>query len=170
MPIFTRRGIHLEKNRTIIKPPAGISFGFSELWQHRELLYFFAWRDIKVKYKQTVLGILWAVLQPLALMLLFSFIFSKTSIAATPAGIRYEIFVLSGLVLWNLFYTSVSHAADSMIVNAGIIKKIYFPRLIIPLSTIVAALLDFAVSLVLFAAFCLFYEQPVNVLALLYFP
>jgi lipopolysaccharide transport system permease protein len=160
----------LEKIRTIIKPPSTVSLRLGELWQHRELLYFFAWRDIKVKYRQTVLGVLWAVLQPLALMLLFVWIFSHSSIAQTPTGMSYPVFVLSGLVLWNLFYSSVSHASESMISNASIIKKIYFPRLIIPLSSLCGALLDFAIAFLLFLVFCLVKGSVPGIDALLFFP
>ena len=147
-----------------------MSLRLEEIWQHRELLYFFAWRDIKVKYRQTVLGILWAVLQPLALLFLFVWIFSRSSIAQTTQGITYPVFVLSGLVLWNLFYSSVSHASESMISNASIIKKIYFPRLIIPLSALCVALLDFAIAFLLFLIFCLVRGTMPAANALLFFP
>jgi lipopolysaccharide transport system permease protein len=147
-----------------------VSLQLKELWQHRELLYFFTWRDIKVKYKQTALGILWALLQPLALMLLFVFIFSHSSIAKSASTVSYPIFVLSGLVVWNLFYTAVSHASDSMIANAGIIRKIYFPRLIIPVSTIAAALVDFVIGLLLFLVIAIIFKQPIYWTAVLFFP
>src|SRR5437773_8502919 len=123
----------MEKFSSSIRPAFGFSLGFKELWQYRELFYFFTWRDIKVKYKQTYLGVLWALLQPLGMMLIFIIIFSKTFKIDTGV-IPYPVFVLSGLILWGLFNSSVSHAAESMIENANIIKKIYFPRLIIPCS------------------------------------
>lgn len=160
----------MQQYRTIIKPAAGVSFHFKELWQHRELLYFFAWRDIKVKYKQTALGILWALLQPLALMLLFTLVFSKTSIAQKNTGLPYTLFVLSGLIVWNLFYSSVSHAAESLLNNSSIIKKIYFPRLIIPASALIAALVDFAIAFGIFIIFCFLYHQSISPTAILFFP
>jgi lipopolysaccharide transport system permease protein len=160
----------LEKLRTIIKPPEFISLNLRELWQHRELLYFFAWRDIKVKYRQTVLGVLWALLQPLALMLLFVWIFSRSSIGQSATGIDYPVFVLSGLILWNLFYASVSNASESMLTNANIIKKIYFPRLIIPISALCTALVDFGIAFLLFLVFCLVKGTPISIYALLFFP
>ena len=123
----------MEKFITHIQPPKGFSLGLKELWQYRELFYFFTWRDIKVKYKQTYLGILWALLQPLGMMALFTLLFSKTWKIDTGTT-AYPIFVLSGLILWNLFSSSVSHAGESMIQNANIIRKIYFPRLIIPIA------------------------------------
>jgi len=159
----------MEKFTTNIHPPSGFSLGLKELWQYRELFYFFTWRDIKVKYKQTYLGILWALLQPLGMMLIFTFLFSKTwKIDTTP--VQYPIFVLAGLILWNLFSSSVSHAGESMIQNANIIKKIYFPRLIIPGSSLLVAFFDFLMGLLLFLIFCVIYKQPVHWSAVYYFP
>jgi len=159
----------LEHTDTIIKPPAGVTVNFKELWQFRELFYFFTWRDIKVKYKQTFLGVVWALLQPLAFMLLFTFIFSRTLKLDFPATIPYPVFVLSGIIIWNLFNASVSHAGESMIQNAAIIKKIYFPRLIIPTSAVLVSLFDFIMAFIIFLAFSLYY-QAIHWTALLYFP
>lgn len=159
----------MENYSSSIRPPSGFSLGFKELWQYRELFYFFTWRDIKVKYKQTYLGILWALLQPLGMMLIFTFIFSKTLKIETGA-LPYPVFVLSGLILWGLFNNSVSHAAESMIQNANIIKKIYFPRLIIPCSSILVALFDFLMALIIFIILCVWFRQPVGWNAVLFFP
>lgn len=143
--------------------------GLKELWQYRELFYFFTWRDVKVRYRQTYLGVLWALLQPLGLMLIFTLIFSKNwKIDSGP--IQYPVFVLSGLVLWNLFSASVSHAGESMIQNAGIIKKIYFPRLIIPGSAVLVAFFDFLMGMLIFLVFCLIYKQPVHWSVIAFFP
>lgn len=158
----------MEKFITYIKPPKGFTLGLKELWQYRELFYFFTWRDIKVKYKQTSLGIVWALLQPLGMMLLFTLLFSKTWKIDTGT-ISYPIFVLSGLILWNLFNTSVSHAAESMIVNGNIIKKIYFPRLIIPGSSVLVALFDFMMGLIIFLVFCFIYRQAIQWTAVIYY-
>ena len=159
----------MEKLITNIKPPSGLSIGLKELWQYRELFYFFTWRDIKVKYKQTYLGILWALLQPLGMMLIFTFLFSKTwKIDSGP--IAYPIFVLSGLICWNLFSSSVSHAGESMIQNAHIIKKIYFPRLIIPCSAMLVALFDFLIAFIIFMVLCPVLKQPYDWTAIIYFP
>ncbi len=159
----------MEKFTTHIRPPSGFSLGLKELWQYRELFYFFTWRDIKVKYKQTTLGILWALLQPLGLMLLFTLLFSKGWKIDT-GNIAYPVFVLSGLILWNLFSSSVSHAGESMILNANIIKKIYFPRLIIPGSAVLVALFDFMMGLFIFLILCMAYKQPIHWQALFFFP
>ncbi len=154
---------------TKIHPPSGFSLGLKELWQYRELFFFFTWRDIKVKYKQTSLGILWALLQPLGMMLIFTFIFSKTwKIDTSP--VQYPVFVLAGLICWNLFNASVSHAGESMIKNANIINKIYFPRLVIPCSSMLVALFDFLVGLFIFIVFCIIYKQPIHWTAIGYFP
>lgn len=169
MIIFTHKGVALEKSETTIRPPSGISLNFKELWQYRELFYFFSWRDIKVKYKQTVLGIAWALLQPLAMVVLFTFIFSRTLKLDSSVNISYPVFVLSGIIVWNLFYGSVSQAGESMIQNAAIIKKIYFPRLIIPCSAILVNLFDFIIAFIVFIVVTFFY-QSIDWTALFYFP
>lgn len=154
---------------TNIHPPSGFSLGIKELWQYRELFYFFSWRDIKVKYKQTYLGILWALLQPLGMMLIFTFLFSRTwKIDTTP--VAYPVFVLAGLICWNLFNASVSNAGESMIKNAQIINKIYFPRLVIPCSSILVALFDFMMGLLIFFVFCFIYKQHILLSAIAYLP
>ena len=159
----------MDKPITSITPPSRFSFGLKELWQYRELFYFFTWRDIKVKYKQTSLGILWAILQPLAMMLLFTFLFSR-NLDIDTGSVSYQIFVLAGLICWNLFNSAVSHAGESMIQNANIITKIYFPRLIIPCSSTLAALFDFIIGLIIFIVFCVLYKQPISWAAIVYFP
>lgn len=158
----------MEKFITRIQPPNRFSLELKELWQYRELFYFFTWRDIKVKYKQTYLGILWALLQPLGMMVLFTLLFSKTWKIDTGT-IAYPIFVLSGLILWNLFSSSVSHAGESMIQHANIIKKIYFPRLIVPGSAVLVALFDFMMGLIIFFVFCFIYKQPMHWYSVFYF-
>ncbi|MBI3137635.1 MAG: ABC transporter permease [Sphingobacteriales bacterium] len=158
----------MEKFITHIQPPGRFSLGLKELWQYRELFYFFTWRDIKVKYKQTYLGILWALIQPLGMMLLFTLLFSRT-LKIDTAPVVYPIFVLSGLILWNLFSASISHAGDSMIQNAHIIKKIYFPRLIIPGSAVLLALFDFLIGLLIFLVFCVLYRQSLHWYSVFYF-
>ncbi len=158
----------MEKLITHIQPPGRFSLGLRELWQYRELFYFFTWRDIKVKYKQTYLGILWAIIQPLGMMLLFTLLFSRT-LKIDTAPVSYPIFVLSGLILWNLFSASISHAGDSMIQNAHIIKKIYFPRLIIPGSAVLLALFDFLIGLLIFLVFCVLYRQSLQWYSVFYF-
>lgn len=158
----------MEQTLTHIQPPGRFSTGFREIWQYRELFYFFTWRDIKVKYKQTSLGILWALLQPLGMMLLFTLIFSRT-LKFDIGTLPYPVFVLAGLILWNLFQSAVSHAGESMIQHAAIIKKIYFPRLIIPGSSVLVAFFDFLMGLAVFLIFCIAYKQPLHWYSILYF-
>lgn len=133
----------------IIKPKSVFTLGWKELWQFRELLYFFTWKEIKVRYKQAALGILWTILQPLAMMTIFVLLLSEglgIKTGAMPAPIYY----LSGLLIWNLFNHAVTHASQSMVSNANIIKKIYFPRLVIPISAVLTSSFDFLISLFLF--------------------
>jgi lipopolysaccharide transport system permease protein len=136
-------------------------FNWQELWHYRELFYFFSWRDIKIKYKQTVLGFLWAVLQPLIMMLIFTFFFGR-ALKVPSQNLPYPVFVFSGLLIWNTFSSGLTSAANSMINNAAIIKKIYFPRLIIPVSSILVALFDFLMAFVLFIPLLLFFGQAVS--------
>ena len=141
----------------LTKPPGKFSLNFKELWMFRELFYFFTWRDIKVKYKQTALGFLWAVLQPFLMMMVFVVFFSKALNIPTD-NIPAPIFYFSGLLLWNIFSTGLSGAGNSMVSNANIIKKIYFPRLIIPMSSILVSLFDFLMALVVFIGIMLYFE------------
>lgn len=154
----------------IITPPRKFSFNFVELWKYRELFYFFAWRDIKVKYKQTILGVLWVLLQPVLTVLIFSLFFGR-ALQVPSDGIPYPVFVFSGLMLWNLFSSGVLNGGNSMISNAQIIKKIYFPRLIIPFSAILISLFDFLVSFAVFVVVLIVYGIHVDpLLAMLYWP
>jgi lipopolysaccharide transport system permease protein len=141
----------------IINPPSKYSLNLNELWQYKELFYFFAWRDIKVKYKQTVLGIFWVILQPLVMMMVFTMFFSKALNVPTD-NIPAPIFYFSGLLFWNLFSSGLSSSANSMVTNANIIKKIYFPRLIIPFSVVLVALFDFLMSLIVFVGILIYFN------------
>ncbi|MBI3500628.1 MAG: ABC transporter permease [Bacteroidetes bacterium] len=152
-----------------IKPVSKISLGLKELREFRELFYFFTWRDIKVKYKQTVLGVLWAILQPFMLMVVFTLFFSK-GLNVPSDNIPYPVFVYSGLLLWNIFSSGLSSASNSMVSNAGIIKKIYFPRLIIPMSSILVALFDFFMALVVYIGILIYYRHPVDATIVIYLP
>lgn len=153
-----------------IKPQNKLSLGLRELWEYRELFYFFTLRDIKVKYKQTVLGFLWAVLQPLIMALLFSFFLGKAISNYTALELPYEIFALSGLVIWGIFSSGLNNAGNSMVSNSNIIKKIYFPRLIIPISAVLGGLFDFLMAFIVFIFYCLFSGISFNWHAFIYFP
>jgi lipopolysaccharide transport system permease protein len=130
---------------------------WADLWRFRELLGFLAWRDIKVRYKQTTLGVLWALIQPAVTLAVFTFIFGK--LAGMPAGhAPYPLLVLCGLLPWQLFAAAFSNASGSLVANTHLISKIYFPRLIVPLSSVAVALIDFAVVLVLLVILCVWWQ------------
>ena len=132
-----------------ITPPRAFTLNIKELIEYGELFYFFTWRDIKVKYKQTVLGFLWAILQPFITMIVFTFFFGNL-LQMPSSSLPYPVYVLSGLLLWNVFSSGVVNAGNSMISNSNIIKKIYFPRLIIPFSVILVSVFDFLMTLMIF--------------------
>ncbi len=141
----------------IIKPKSVLSLGWKELWDYRELLYFFTWKEIKVRYKQAVLGIIWTILQPLAMMTIFVLLLTE-GLGIITGKIPAPLYYLGGLLIWNLFNHAVTHASQSMVSNANIIKKIYFPRLVIPISAVLTASFDFLISLILFFGLVLFYD------------
>lgn len=129
----------------ILPPSRFVSLRLKELWAYRELLYFLIWRDVKVRYKQTVLGIAWAVLQPFMTMVVFSIFFGK--LAKMPSdGIPYPIFAYSALVPWWLFAYALRQSGNSLVMNDNLIKKVYFPRLLMPLASVLSGLVDFAVA------------------------
>jgi len=144
-----------------IKPAQRLGLDIKELWDFRELFFFFTWRDIKIKYKQTVLGALWAILQPFLLMLVFTFFFNH-ALKVPSENIPYPIFVFTGLMLWNVFAGGISNAGNSMVNNANIIKKIYFPRLIIPVSAILASLVDYMMTFIILIGMLIYYHAPIH--------
>lgn len=144
-----------------IKPKEKFSLGLRELWQYKELFYFFTWRDVKVKYKQTTLGFAWVILQPFFMMVIFSLFFGK-GLNIPSENIPYPLFVFSGLILWNVFSVGVTVAGNGMISNANIIKKIYFPRLIIPISSVLVSLFDFLMAFLIFIGLLIYYQFHIN--------
>ncbi|MBV8071306.1 MAG: ABC transporter permease [Acidobacteriaceae bacterium] len=139
----------------VITSPAGwIRLGLPELWSYRELIFFLAMREIKVRYKQTAVGVLWAVIQPLFTMLIFSLFFGR--LGKMPSdGIPYPLFSLAALIPWTFFSTGLTAASNSLVGNANLITKVYFPRLAIPISTVLSGLVDFAIGLLLLFVFML---------------
>ncbi len=130
---------------------------FREFWQARELVYFFVWRDIKVRYKQTVIGAAWAILQPLTTMIVFSLFFGK--LAKMPSGgLPYPVFYYSALLPWLYFATGMQSATNVVVEQQRVITKVYFPRLVLPISAVVSPLLDFALSFTFFLAIMVFYH------------
>jgi len=154
----------------VIRRKSGwISLNLREILEFRDLLYFLVWRDIKVRYKQTALGVLWVILQPLLAMILFTIIFGK--LARVPSdGIPYPLFVYSGLLLWNFFSAALNNSGNSLIANSNLISKVYFPRLIIPASATLSGIPDFLISSVIFMGICIFYNATPQVAGIILIP
>ena len=142
---------------TVIKPSKGwVSIRLRDLWEYRELLYFLTWRDIKVRYKQTALGALWAIIQPFFTMVVFSLFFGR--LAKVPSdGIPYPIFAFAALVPWTFFANGLSQSSNSLVGSTDLITKVYFPRLIIPVSSVLSGFIDFAIAFIVFMAMAFYY-------------
>lgn len=140
-----------------IAPVRGwVTLGLAELWAYRELLYFLTWRDIKVRYKQTTLGAAWAIIQPFLTMVVFSLFFGK--LANIPSdGVPYPVFSFAALVPWTLFANGLTQSAASVVGSAHLIRKLYFPRLVIPISSVMSGVIDFALSLVVLFGMMAYY-------------
>ncbi len=167
---YYRKDLKGQKPLMVIEPPRGwLSIGLKELWSYRELAYYFVWRDIKVRYKQTAIGALWAIFQPLFAMIIFTVFFGK--LAKIPSdGVPYPIFVYVGLLLWNYFSFGLSHAGGSVVSNAGMIQKIYFPRLIIPISSSLVGLVDFICGSVVLILLMIMYGYKPHFTGIIYIP
>jgi lipopolysaccharide transport system permease protein len=141
----------------ITPPSRWWALPFGELWAYRELLYFFAWRDIKIRYKQTAIGAAWAVLQPLLAMTVFTLFFGK--LAHIPSeGLPYQVFVYAGLLPWMYFAASLQNATNTIVENQRVITKVYFPRLVLPLSAVFSGLVDFGISFLIFVLMMGYYH------------
>jgi lipopolysaccharide transport system permease protein len=137
---------HAGTSTITITPSRGwSSLRMSEFWQYRELLYFLVWRDVKVRYKQTALGAAWAIIQPLMTMVVFAVFFGK--LARMPSdGIPYPVFAFTALVPWTFFANALTHASNSLVGSANLIKKVYFPRLVVPIASVLSGLVDFVLA------------------------
>jgi lipopolysaccharide transport system permease protein len=144
------------------------TLGWDDLYRHRDLLYFLTWRDIKVRYKQTVLGITWAVLQPLAIAISLTLFLSRM-VKLSPIDLPYPVFAYSGMVIWQFFAQSLIGAGQSLIENERLVSKVYFPRLLVPLSSVLASLFDFVISLFILAAFLIYFQTSPGAV-LIFFP
>ncbi|MGZ4731900.1 MAG: ABC transporter permease [Terriglobales bacterium] len=150
----------------VIAPSRGLSaVNLREIWEYRELLYFLAWRDIKVRYKQTALGAAWALLQPLFLMVIFTLLFGR--VAKVPVPVPYPVFAFCGLLPWQLFAFGLSQSSNSLVSSQNLINKVFFPRLVIPISSILAGLLDFVIAFVLLLGMMAYYHIVPGMSALL---
>jgi len=160
--------MQLDTRVNVLEPPGRFSpLKLGELWHYRELLYILAWRDVKVRYKQALLGAAWALIQPLALMAIFTLLFSK--VANVPTGdVPYPVFAFVGLVPWTLFSNGVTNSGSSLVGSQNLVTKVYFPRLVIPASAVLAWIPDFVISSVfLFVIMAIFgFMPPITVVLL----
>lgn len=149
---------HSEVQKIIIKPSKGwVPLDLKDLWRYRELVFFMTWRDLTVRYKQTLLGATWAVLRPFLTMVVFSIFFG--GLAKVPSdGVPYPIFTFTALLPWELFVTALTVASRSLVVNSNMITKVYFPRIILPMSSILAGLADFAIASLVMVGMMIFYQ------------
>ena len=147
-----------EPTTIYIKPSHGLAaLNLRDLWVYRELVFFMVWRDVKVKYKQTMLGMAWAVIQPVMTMLVFTFLFGKVAKLPTD-GIPYPVFSFTALLPWGLFVTALNQGSRSLVAHNNMVTKIYFPRLILPMSSVFAGLVDFAIAFVLLIGLMFYYK------------
>lgn len=155
---------------TVIRPKKMFSFeDIRELWRYKELMYFFVWRDLKVRYKQTAIGVAWAVFQPFITMVVFSVFFG--GLAKMPSdGVPYPIFVFVGLLFWQFFSSALSDTSSALISNQAIITKVYFPRLILPISSVVTKFIDFAVATIILVGMMMYYGYMPHLSGLLILP
>lgn len=157
----------MERWTTTIEPPRGWDFfPLREVWAHRELLYFLVWRDVKLRYKQTALGVVWVALQPIALALMFTIIFSRF-LDAPSGGVPYGVFVLAGLVPWQLFAGALGRSSLSLVANEHLLTKIYFPRILIPLASVLTASIDMIFTLAVLGAVLVYYGIGVSATVLI---
>ncbi|NPV58108.1 MAG: ABC transporter permease [Actinobacteria bacterium] len=150
-----------ERKETIkyYRPTSGwVSLELRELWEYREVIYFLTWRDIKVRYKQTVLGALWAILQPLMVMVIFTIIFGRL-LKAPSDDIPYPLFAYSALTIWTFFANGVTLASNSMVMEGNMIKKVYFPRMSIPIASVAAGMVDFCIAFVILVGMMIYYGK-----------
>jgi lipopolysaccharide transport system permease protein len=144
--------------QTIIEPGRTEKNYWKDLWRYRELFYILSWRDIKVRYKQTVLGILWAIIRPLLTMLVFTFVFGRLANMPVGGAAPYAIMVFAGLLPWQFFSNALTESSNSLIGNEKLITKVYFPRLIIPVSSVITSFVDFLISFVILLALFIVYN------------
>ena len=158
----------LSTRHTVIEPPSGWQgIGLREIWQYRELLRALAGRDIKLRYKQTVLGFAWCVLQPFLYMVVFSALLAGVGGVTGEQGIPYPIFSYSGLLIWLYFADALSRSSTSLVTNNVLVSKVYFPRLTAPLSGVISPMLDFVIGSVLLVGIMIYYSFPLTTAFLL---
>ncbi len=142
---------------------------WKDLWRYRELFYILSWRDLKVRYKQTIIGVVWSVLRPLLTMMIFTFVFGQIAKFTAPPGVEYAVLVFAGLLPWQFFAAGLSESSNSLIGNERLISKVYFPRMIIPAASVITSLVDFLISLGIMFVLLLWY-RTVPSINLLFLP
>jgi lipopolysaccharide transport system permease protein len=155
----------------VLRPTAGLSRqDLKDVWAYRELLWILAVRDVKVRYKQASLGVTWALLQPLAQVVVFTVLFNRFAGIQSGSPVPYAVFCLAGLTVWGLFASGLSHASESLLNSTNLVTKVYFPRVILPLATVLTAIVDFAVAFGLLLAIMLVRHLPIHATVLLAIP
>jgi lipopolysaccharide transport system permease protein len=149
--------VESERFDLLIEAGRGEKNYWRDLWRYRELFYFLAWRDILVRYKQTAIGIAWALVRPFLTMLVFTFIFSKVAKLPAPGSVPYALLVFAAMLPWQFFSTALSEASNSLIGNSNLISKVYFPRMIVPASSVITSFVDFLITLGLMAGMMIWY-------------
>jgi lipopolysaccharide transport system permease protein len=158
LPSTSELDLSANKEWSLVIEPGCIEKNYwADLWRYRELCYILAWRDISVRYKQTFIGVAWALIQPFLTMIVMTIIFSKVAGLKTEGNAPYAIMVFSAMLPWNFFSSSLSSASGSLIGNANLISKVYFPRLIVPASAVVTSFADFLISFIIMVAMMLWY-------------
>jgi len=154
--------------KIIIEPGRTEKNYWKDLWHFRELFYILSWRDVKVKYKQTVLGVLWSILRPLLVMIIFTVVFNRFAKLPADTDAPYALFVFAGMLPWTFFSSAMTECSNSLIANTNLITKIYFPRLIVPASAVIASFVDFLISLALLFILFFYYQflPPIQILIL----
>src|SRR5579859_4216146 len=160
-----------EIRELIIRPESRFSLQqLRDVWDCRELLWILALRDVTVRYKQAILGVAWAVLQPVTQMVVFTVLFNRFAGIHSGSEIPYPVFCFSGLVVWTLFSSGLAHASDSLVAGSNLVTKVYFPRAVLPLASIGSALVDFVIGFVLVFGVALWFHTPISLTALLALP
>lgn len=166
MTQFTKVSSH-EPATIYIKPSTGLAaLNLKDLWAYRELVYFMIWRDVKVRYKQTMLGAAWAIIQPVLTMIVFTFLFGRIAKLPTDGGIPYPIFSYTALLPWGLFIAALNQASRSLTTNQSMVTKIYFPRLVLPLASILSGLVDFVIAFVILIGLMIYYRVTPSINAI----
>lgn len=153
---FARR--EMQTHRIVIEPGRTEKNYWKDLWVFRELFYILSWRDIKVRYKQTVIGAAWSIIRPLLTTIIFTIVFNRVARLGAPPGIPYAIVVFAGMLPWQFFANALSESSNSLISNANLVSKVYFPRMIIPASSVITSLVDFGISFLLLIGMMVVYQ------------